>query len=66
MNINTSLGEIFVGDDHPAWAGMDDTAEIEFKKNVTLYELLTMTSGLDVFVGDGLRDAADPNMIKKK
>jgi CubicO group peptidase (beta-lactamase class C family) len=44
ISLNETLGEIFPND--TAWIGVNDTAELAFKKNITIYDLLTMTSGL--------------------
>jgi len=43
IDVNETLGDIFM--EEAAWAKVDET-ELEFKRNVTIYEMLTMTSGL--------------------
>ncbi len=56
IDFNTTLGEIFVDD--VAWQQIPDQEELDFKKNVTLYELFTFTSGLST--GVPVIDAFDP------
>lgn len=56
IDFNTTLGEIFVDD--VAWQQIPDQEELDFKKNVTLYELFTFTSGLST--GVPILDAFDP------
>ena len=43
--MNTTLGEIFVGESD--WSEVTDPEELAFKKNITMYEMLTMSSGLN-------------------
>ncbi len=44
LSIDDTLGEIFIGD--TAWRSIDDPDELAFKQNITIFELMTMTSGL--------------------
>lgn len=44
LTMNTTLGEIFVGEND--WSEVTDPEELAFKQNVTIYEMLTMSSGL--------------------
>jgi len=44
LSLDDTLGEIFV--DENDWSGMEDQDEVAFKQNITIFELLTMTSGL--------------------
>lgn len=43
FSMDDTLGDISEEND---WSTIDDPAEVEFKKNVAIYEMLTMTSGL--------------------
>eukprot|EP00531_Pseudo-nitzschia_arenysensis_P010480 CAMPEP_0116147996 /NCGR_PEP_ID=MMETSP0329-20121206/18086_1 /TAXON_ID=697910 /ORGANISM="Pseudo-nitzschia arenysensis, Strain B593" /LENGTH=411 /DNA_ID=CAMNT_0003644029 /DNA_START=66 /DNA_END=1301 /DNA_ORIENTATION=- len=44
LGMNDTLGEIFVGEKD--WSLIEDPEELDFKQNVTIYQLMTMTSGL--------------------
>jgi len=44
LSIDDTLGDIFAGDND--WTSIEDPVELAFKQNITIYELLTMTSGL--------------------
>eukprot|EP00531_Pseudo-nitzschia_arenysensis_P012835 CAMPEP_0116133780 /NCGR_PEP_ID=MMETSP0329-20121206/10292_1 /TAXON_ID=697910 /ORGANISM="Pseudo-nitzschia arenysensis, Strain B593" /LENGTH=385 /DNA_ID=CAMNT_0003628441 /DNA_START=1249 /DNA_END=2403 /DNA_ORIENTATION=+ len=44
LSIDDTLGDIFTGDND--WNDIVDLDELEFKQNITIFELLTMTSGL--------------------
>jgi len=44
LSMDDTLGDIFIGEDD--WSAMEDLDEVEFKQNITIYELMTMTSGL--------------------
>eukprot|EP00531_Pseudo-nitzschia_arenysensis_P004102 CAMPEP_0116121970 /NCGR_PEP_ID=MMETSP0329-20121206/3971_1 /TAXON_ID=697910 /ORGANISM="Pseudo-nitzschia arenysensis, Strain B593" /LENGTH=481 /DNA_ID=CAMNT_0003615799 /DNA_START=88 /DNA_END=1533 /DNA_ORIENTATION=- len=47
LSIDDTLGDIFTGEKD--WTAIDDPEELASKQNVTIYELLTMTSGLTGF-----------------
>mmetsp|Transcript_8035 Transcript_8035/g.19767 ORF Transcript_8035/g.19767 Transcript_8035/m.19767 type:complete len:418 (-) Transcript_8035:271-1524(-) len=57
LTMNTTLGEIFVGEND--WSEVTDPEELAFKKNVTIYEMLTMTSGLTTSID--LTEVISPN-----
>eukprot|EP00531_Pseudo-nitzschia_arenysensis_P005395 CAMPEP_0116156788 /NCGR_PEP_ID=MMETSP0329-20121206/23011_1 /TAXON_ID=697910 /ORGANISM="Pseudo-nitzschia arenysensis, Strain B593" /LENGTH=277 /DNA_ID=CAMNT_0003653879 /DNA_START=37 /DNA_END=866 /DNA_ORIENTATION=+ len=44
LSIDDTLGDIFTN--AADWSEIEDEEEVEFKKNITIFEILTMTSGL--------------------
>ncbi len=44
LSLNDTLGDIFTNEND--WSEIEDEEEVEFKKNITIFEMLTMTSGL--------------------
>lgn len=62
LSYNDTLGEIFP--ERAAWATIENEAEMAFKKNITVLELMTMTSGLDAGIGINPFDLFDiPNAV---
>ena len=59
LTMNTTLGEIFVGEND--WSEVTDPEELAFKKNVTIYEMLTMSSGLTTTID--LAEVLAPNPL---
>ncbi len=58
ITLDTTLGEIFTGEND--WREVIDPEELEFKKNATMYELLTMTSGMTSPLTDVVFGAINP------
>jgi len=44
LSVDDTLGEILTGEND--WAAIEDPEELAFKQNITIFELLTMTSGM--------------------
>ncbi len=58
LSTDDTLGEIFTGEND--WADIQDLDELEFKQNITIFELLTMTSGLIQSKGPNMFFAGNP------
>ena len=60
LSVDDTLGDIF--SEESDWREVIDPEELEFKKNITIFELLTMTSGL-TFGFESLTDGFSPNPL---
>lgn len=70
LSLNDTLGDIFTND--TAWEDIANEEELAYKKSITIYEMLTMTSGLfydknlnpfseEFFLGNAIDVSTAPN-----
>jgi len=60
LSLDDTLGELFTGEND--WTAIEDPDEIDFKQNITIFELLTQSSGL-VMLGQELTQALSFNPL---